>query len=83
MLDFNNILEEITNCESEDTLLETMQDEQGNEVHIIRQMCKNKDGEVLDVSIMAEYPDGTLYPEYADKKVSAAIKRIVGAGELE
>lgn len=72
-----SLWDEICSWDAEETLLETLTDEDGNEVNIILQTCRDANGKVVDNSVMAVNPRGTLYPEETSKLVKSAIKRIV------
>lgn len=70
-----NMWNEIQNANADETLLETVTDEAGYEVRIVRQILTREDGTILDNSILALKPNGILYPEYASKIVLDAIRR--------
>lgn len=72
LLDF---CDQIKSCRLETEFLEVVMDEDGNEVHIVLDASFAPDCGIKNRSVMAVLPDGTLYPEYADRKVMAKINK--------
>lgn len=71
---YENIWETIKECTSEESILCTVTDEDGNLVNIISQIMYKPDGSVFDKSVMATNQSGTLYPEHSSKIVMEAIR---------
>lgn len=70
-----NIGETIKESTSEESILCTVTDEDGNIVNIVSQIMYKPDGSVFDKSVMATNQSGTLYPERSSKIVMDAISR--------
>lgn len=70
-----NIWKEITECTSEESILCTVTDEDGNIVNIIGQIMYKPDGSIFEKSVMATNQNGVLYPEHGSKIVMDAISR--------
>lgn len=68
-----SLWKEMENSTTTTTKLDTVTDTNGNLVNIELNVITAQDGRVLDRSILAAYPDGVLYPEWADEKVKKAI----------
>lgn len=74
---YENIWGTIKECTSEESILCTVTDEDGNVVNIISQIMYRPDGSIFDKSVMATNQSGTLYPEHTSKIVMDAISREV------
>lgn len=71
--DFANIWDFMKTTKTVTDVLGTVTDEEGYLVEIAHYTVTAEDGSVVSDCVMAQYPDGTMYPEYQSEIVVSAI----------